>query len=735
MRTPGRRRLSRHDAWIVILLVGCAPSSPPPDPTPPETPITPTAEVEPNNGLAEATAVAFDASDRARLQGTIPAVEEDVDWDVDYYSLGAMAAGDRIVVTVDASESGLETAVAIFDSDAKLFSLNADTARTTASGSAIDAIIRHRADTYYFVLSRKAGAGTTAGAYEVTVHVDRGGPVVSPVGQSIWLNFTGGTVPLTNGTTLTVDPFDAGAIDASYTGDTATVRQFIVATVRQNYARFNVTVLNSDEHAPPTDTPYSTVYFGGYDPGGLGIAPGGTDPFNANPSDDAVVFTARFTPDLFTNPPDARGLGTAIGNVAAHEIGHLLGLHHVRNGAAVMNAYDAPDKLLTDQRFRIAGLDIFLFPVFSFDLEQDAALLLTEAVGLAPTITGTTVPVGDTPVALATGDFDNDSDVDMAVACSLASQVRVLWNDGTAAFPAHGEATGFGITTVAAHDVDGNGLPDLIVTDIDATPDADSMYVFLNTDTGFSTPVGYTVADGPYSIAVADLDGDGRLDLALAHSTTDKVSMLANAGDGAFGDNTIIADVTFPLAIAAADVDGDGDQDLAYAATGDVSVLGGVTLLINDGTASFTTGATLAGQAIAAAVALVDVNGDAMPDVILVDLFAGAVIVAINDGTGAFATPTSYTVGDSPHAVAVGDLNGDGWPDLAVANADTNDVSILLNRGDGTFEPEWPYRVGAEPQAIVMADLDGDGDLDLAVANTGDDTISILRNNGNGTFE
>ena len=372
-------------ACLVCGVDGCPGPGTETDPGPPDIEATP--EAEPNGTLPQATAVVYDASGRVRLTGSIETAQGL--WDTDYYALGALAAGDRVVVDVNTPASQLDLIASLFDAGGQLFTLNDDEWQPPEwRDPYIDEVVRHDSDGYYLVLARYPLSATEGGAYEVVVTLERGGPAPTPRSQTVLLDFTGGPVTIPDVGQMTIAPFDAGAIDGAYSGQTETVKQRIVETVRQNYTRFNVIILDGDSDTPAADGVFSRVYFGGYDPSALGKALNGTDVFNADQADEAIVFTGRFTPDLFTDPPDASQLGLAIGTIAAHEIGHLLGLNHVRFDEALMNGYDAPDYLLTDQEFMWAFLDWNVLGTVDLALGQDAVLLLSETVGWAPSADG-----------------------------------------------------------------------------------------------------------------------------------------------------------------------------------------------------------------------------------------------------------------------------------------------------------------------------------------------------------
>jgi hypothetical protein len=149
----------------------------------------------------------------------------------------------------------------------------------------------------------------------------------------------------------------------------------------------------------------------------------------------------------------------------------------------------------------------------------------------------------------------------------------------------------------------------------------------------------YPVGTSPQAIALADVDGDGHLDLITANRDSNDISVLLGRGDGTFHSQMRFATGIYPDALATADLNGDGHLDLVTANYGETNT--------ND------------------------------------------VSVLLGRGDGTFLNQVSYPVGDSPVAVAITDVNGDGRPDLIAANYTSSDVSVLLGQGsghgDGTF--------------------------------------------------
>jgi hypothetical protein len=141
-----------------------------------------------------------------------------------------------------------------------------------------------------------------------------------------------------------------------------------------------------------------------------------------------------------------------------------------------------------------------------------------------------------------------------------------------------------------------------------------------------------------------------------------------------------------------------------------------------------------------AGVAVGDVDGDGVPDLVTVNAGGNSVSVLRGQGDGTFAGAVDYPVGARPGYVALADLEGNGLPDIVTTNAADNSVSVLLNNGDGTFAPAVTYASGGvNPGPVAVGDFNGDGIPDLVVVNRGvsrfDFYIKVLLGNGDGTFQ
>jgi hypothetical protein len=335
---------------------------------------------------------------------------------------------------------------------------------------------------------------------------------------------------------------------------------------------------------------------------------------------------------------------------------------------------------------------------------------------------------------------------------------------------------GNGANAVAIADVNGDGKPDLVVTNWCAyssctTPGTNVGVLLQNSNGTFQTVVVYA-SGGLYadSIAVADVNGDGKPDLVVANcgsnSQTNCVST-SNSGNVAVllgnGDGTFQTAVTYSLgasgatAVAVADVNGDGKPDLIVATGSNTAGLVGVLLGKGDGT--FQAEATYSSGGLSPLAVTVGNLGNGHFDVVVANECAddtctsSDVGVLLGNGDGTFQTALTYDSGGLySDGVAIADVNRDGKPDVVVANSSTStivdngDVGVLLGNGDGTLQTANHYSSGAfGAAAVAVADVNGDGKLDLVVANCSGTAsscvgalpggIAVLLGNGDGTFQ
>jgi uncharacterized protein (UPF0548 family) len=347
--------------------------------------------------------------------------------------------------------------------------------------------------------------------------------------------------------------------------------------------------------------------------------------------------------------------------------------------------------------------------------------------------------VGTNPASVAVGDVNGDGRPDLAVANYGSNTVSVLLGNSDGTFqPALTFATaGFNPEFVAVGDVNGDGRPDLAVAHSGSNPGTVSV-LLGNGDGTFQPARLFATGQGSLSVAMGDVNGDGRPDLAVANYYSNDVSVLLGNGDGTFQTAQSFATAgTNPVTVAMGDVNGDGRPDLAVtnsANTSSGAQPGNISVLLGNGNGTFQTARIINVGITPAFVAVGDFNGDGRPDLAVANFRSNTVSVLLGNGDGTFQAARNFAAGTGPLSFAVGDFNGDRVPDLAVANYDfniqgPNTVSVLLGNPDGTFQAAQAFGVGTNPDSVAVGDFNGDGRQDLAVANFNSNNVSVLINN------
>jgi len=360
---------------------------------------------------------------------------------------------------------------------------------------------------------------------------------------------------------------------------------------------------------------------------------------------------------------------------------------------------------------------------------------------------GSPVAAGSSPGSVVVGDLNGDGKTDLAIANFGSNNVTVLFGNGSGGFtPASGcpFTVGTAPTSIAIGDFNGDGIPDLAVVN---SGDNTVSLMLGNGSGGFTVKLGpihlpkvhRLVATGgyPQSIKVADFNGDGNADLAVADYGGGDVTVLLGNGAAAFTPSagSPFPAGTNPFSLTVADFNGDGHADIAVANQGSNNV----TLLLGDGTGGFTqaAGSPFVVDNHPNSVATGDFNGDGKPDLAIANKADNTVTVLLGNGSGGFtaAAGSPFASGMGPFSIAVGDMNGDGKLDLVVAGATNGDVTVLLGNGSGGFAAETgsPFQAGLTSVSVAIGDFNGDGRADVAVANLGSNNVTILLGNSGPT--
>lgn len=297
--------------------------------------------------------------------------------------------------------------------------------------------------------------------------------------------------------------------------------------------------------------------------------------------------------------------------------------------------------------------------------------------------------------------------------------------------------------STALADFDGDGKLDLAT----ALNNANLGMARGNGDGSFQAAQYFTADRSPFfpstiSIAVGDFNNDGKPDLATSTFSTNQLSVILNestgAGNLAFGDPITQGAGAEPVYVVVGDFNRDGKLDVA---TANIAADGGasVGILLGNGDGTFQDVQFVAAGANPDSLAVGDFNRDGIPDLAVTygadaGPSADKVGVLLGNGDGTFQDVRFFNAGSAPTALAIGDFNRDGVPDIAAANEDSNNVSILIGDGGGNFTTRCTLAVGRAPNAIAAADFNGDGRLDLGVSNSGDQSLTVLYGKGNGDF-
>ena len=353
---------------------------------------------------------------------------------------------------------------------------------------------------------------------------------------------------------------------------------------------------------------------------------------------------------------------------------------------------------------------------------------------------------GARPQFILPADFDGDGKQDLVIANSNSNTISIFKNAGTngviSFLPKINYATGNYPVSIAIGDLDRDGKLDIAVVN----SNSNTISVFRNISTvgtiSFAAKIDYTTGTDPYGLAIGDLDRDGKPDIAVANYTSNTVSVFRS--NGSAGSISFAAKVDFatgngPNSVCIGDMDADGKADMAIPNNNanTVSILKNTS---TSGAISFAAKTDLPTAAYPWSTQMGDLNGDGKLDLVVANGNVATISVFQNlssAGNISLAPKVDYAVGSPTYFAGIDDLNGDGKPDIVTANSLSASVSVLQNTSNSStisFTAKVNYTVGGSPYCVALADMDGDGKGDIASVNSTSNTVSILRNNITGPY-
>lgn len=347
------------------------------------------------------------------------------------------------------------------------------------------------------------------------------------------------------------------------------------------------------------------------------------------------------------------------------------------------------------------------------------------------------------PGRLAVGDMDGDGRSDLVIAEYQGNACAVLRNftssdslDLGSFIAVCDEQTGYLPVSVAIADIDGDGLLDIVL----GHQFSPFVSIFRNISLPgtmlFEDRIDIPASPGFLSVAVADIDGDGRPDLAVANRERNTIVIFPNAGEPGhivFSPAILVGSGEGPVQIVSADLDNDGRYDIMFGnhASASVSCLRNLS---SPGSFAFASPVSVQVAQGPSSIAVGDLNEDGILDLVATspaDSILSIVAGSSTPGSISFSAPSGIPVSPETRSAALADVDGDGRVDVTTVGSLVDSVTVYRNVSQGEtllFDPPTGFCLGSPSLGILVADLTGNGKPELAAAHLDELAVSVFRN-------
>ena len=331
---------------------------------------------------------------------------------------------------------------------------------------------------------------------------------------------------------------------------------------------------------------------------------------------------------------------------------------------------------------------------------------------------------------LALVDLNGDGKLDAVSSVPRHNQISVFLGNGDGTLEVDQRfSTGQRPVDFVIADLNG----DLKLDVVSANAFSDDVSILLgNGDGTFQTAQSIAVGAFPFAVVAAHLNDDTNLDLAIANFGDNNVSVLLGNGDGTFQAGQLFGVGNDPNSVAFAHLNSDEHLDMVVANRGSTTA----SVLLGNGDGTFQAHQTFAARNEPWTVAIGELNGDGDLDLVVANRGSASVSVLLGNGDGTFQDQQEFSAGAAPrsfpNSVALDDLDGDGVLDIVIGNQQSNDVAVLLGNGNGTFQGPRRYVSGlassgtVRAMTVVVGDMNGDGQPDLVSAISAFGAVVIL---------